>query len=598
MKDEKHARKHVTTACTPCRKTKVKCDGTIPTCRNCQSKGKDCSYRQRDDKRTIRVRIAVTLLAKRVGSLSQYIRDCGLEAPAMDGEDQQNLKNILQALGVDYEEIRSGSRISNHSGNAPDHNNYLAGLPPQVDFYQGSVNDNCSPHFTPDPCRNGRDTNASAIILTNPSLSTAEEELQDDAALLYHDSQIPLPMDAMQEAAPRTNIPPDPQMPEGDPCHLQPGVECDGLPDADADDEFTNQLACRLGRLQLTQDGQLRYFGSTSNLTLLDALVSVNLPSSRNTQTHAQEVLEKENLNIDVDDNLEKDLLELYFAWESPSLYLVNYEVFWKTRKQNKRDGSESPYYSRPLVDSMCALGAAYVPKFHPELVTFPRSLSEFFGERARTLLECEFENPSLSTIQTLVILSHHEASNTKDTRGWLYSGMAMRLAFDLGLHLDMTPYVEKGIISIEECRMRRTIFWAAYLNEQFWGYYLGRSVRSPMAGVTVQKPHWDGSQSPATWKPYSCLQIITQNLYNPLEMICQWWVALYDLMMPLTDVLYGCSEISKDALQELTAITVGRLYEWKKKLPNDLDVDLTKERELCLPHVLTLHTLADLTEK
>lgn len=45
---------------------------------------------------------------------------------------------------------------------------------------------------------------------------------------------------------------------------------------------------------------------------------------------------------------------------------------------------------------------------------------------------------------------------------------MAMRLAFDLGLHLDMTPYVESGIISAEECKLRRTIFWAAYLNEQY----------------------------------------------------------------------------------------------------------------------------------
>ena len=45
---------------------------------------------------------------------------------------------------------------------------------------------------------------------------------------------------------------------------------------------------------------------------------------------------------------------------------------------------------------------------------------------------------------------------------------MAMRLAFDLGLHLDMIPYVEKGIISAEECEIRRTVFWGAYLNEQY----------------------------------------------------------------------------------------------------------------------------------
>ncbi|KAF4222131.1 hypothetical protein CNMCM5878_006726 [Aspergillus fumigatiaffinis] len=153
-----------------------------------------------------------------------------------------------------------------------------------------------------------------------------------------------------------------------------------------------------------------------------------------------------------------------------------------------------------------------------------------------------------------------------------------------------MTPYLESGIISAEECKLRRTIFWAAYLNEQFWGYYLGRPLRSPTAGATVQKPHWDGSQSSAEWKPYGCLKIEIGSMYNPLETICHLWVTLYDLMMPLTDVLYGCFEVSKHALQELTAATVGRLYEWKKDLPKGLDVDLAEECQQYLPHVLILH--------
>jgi hypothetical protein len=70
-----------------------------------------------------------------------------------------------------------------------------------------------------------------------------------------------------------------------------------------------------------------------------------------------------------------------------------------------------------------CAMGAAYEPKYHPDLVTFPRSLSQFFGDRAKALLELEIESPSLATIQALVICSNYEASGTRDTRGWLYSG-------------------------------------------------------------------------------------------------------------------------------------------------------------------------------
>lgn len=46
-------------------------------------------------------------------------------------------------------------------------------------------------------------------------------------------------------------------------------------------------------------------------------------------------------------------------------------------------------------------------------------------------------------------------------------AGMAMRLAFDLGLHLDMTPYVEKGTIPYVNYEVRRTTFWAVYMNEQ-----------------------------------------------------------------------------------------------------------------------------------
>lgn len=51
----------------------------------------------------------------------------------------------------------------------------------------------------------------------------------------------------------------------------------------------------------------------------------------------------------------------------------------------------------------------------------------------------------------------------------------------------------------------------------------------------------------------------------------------------------YGCSEVSNHALQELTATTVARLYEWRRILPRGLDVDITQECEQYLPHVLIL---------
>jgi hypothetical protein len=70
-----------------------------------------------------------------------------------------------------------------------------------------------------------------------------------------------------------------------------------------------------------------------------------------------------------------------------------------------------------------CALGACFEARYHPQFVTFPKSLVEFFGERAKALLETELDSPSIATVQALVILSNLESGSGRDARGWLYSG-------------------------------------------------------------------------------------------------------------------------------------------------------------------------------
>lgn len=70
-----------------------------------------------------------------------------------------------------------------------------------------------------------------------------------------------------------------------------------------------------------------------------------------------------------------------------------------------------------------CALGAAFEARYHPTFVTFPKSLAEFFADRAKALLEIELDSPCVATVQALVILSSHEAASNRDARGWLYSG-------------------------------------------------------------------------------------------------------------------------------------------------------------------------------
>jgi hypothetical protein len=46
-------------------------------------------------------------------------------------------------------------------------------------------------------------------------------------------------------------------------------------------------------------------------------------------------------------------------------------------------------------------------------------------------------------------------------------TGMSMRLAFDLGLHLDMSTYVSRGDITQAEADVRRAAFWGSYVADQ-----------------------------------------------------------------------------------------------------------------------------------
>jgi hypothetical protein len=75
------------------------------------------------------------------------------------------------------------------------------------------------------------------------------------------------------------------------------------------------------------------------------------------------------------------------------------------------------------LTGCRCAIGSAFEARYHPTFITFPKSLAEFFADRAKALLEIELDSPCVATVQALVIMSCHEGASNRDARGWLYSG-------------------------------------------------------------------------------------------------------------------------------------------------------------------------------
>ncbi|KAI7554627.1 hypothetical protein KC331_g416 [Hortaea werneckii] len=241
------------------------------------------------------------------------------------------------------------------------------------------------------------------------------------------------------------------------------------LPEADDEDhrEVTSHLSNRLGRLLPSKNGQWRFYGATSNLHLMDSKatseVAVKSFSLQESKIASRLELFHVDHQLDVDEC--KHLIKLYFAWHNASLHIVDKEVFESALEMYEREQKQSTFYSPFLFNAMCAIGALFEKSGHPNPQV---SQSELFAKRAKALLDLELDEPRVATVQGLAVLSCYEAAVMRDTRCWLFSGMAIRLAFDLGLHISTHRYVKNGSMRPEEANARNVTIWGCFMNDRY----------------------------------------------------------------------------------------------------------------------------------
>lgn len=153
-------------------------------------------------------------------------------------------------------------------------------------------------------------------------------------------------------------------------------------------------------------------------------------------------------------------------------------------------------------------------------------------------------DSPSVATVQALVLMSAHEAAYMRDARGWLYSGMALRLAVDLGLHLKTDSYVRNGTMSTQEAITRRIAFWGTFVVDLGWSYYVGRlTMHIDEDGITVNQPQQTSSR-PKIWENYTDgptgdSQLSQPQLYpDTIDLVLEYQVSLYIIMRRLQKIL------------------------------------------------------------
>lgn len=189
--------------------------------------------------------------------------------------------------------------------------------------------------------------------------------------------------------------------------------------------------------------------------------------------------------------------------------------------------GSHFPFYQKDrfmelarqksvpavLLNSMCALGSRF--SNHPRIRRDPIYLcGELFGNKAKQIIVVLLAVPSYDLVASLLMLGWYEFGCNRDVGFWMYTGMAIRMAQDLGMHKgndegDQSGKVstqdtvfledmgrsresrEDGKVDEDENAMQLNLFWSIYFIDRIIS--LGKSCHYHMIFIVLiqQYRHW-----------------------------------------------------------------------------------------------------------
>ena len=117
---------------------------------------------------------------------------------------------------------------------------------------------------------------------------------------------------------------------------------------------YMSPLSDRMGSLQIAEDGQLRFFGLTSNLHI-SHVGPFPLFNSNIRSVHWNEalILKAAGVGHEVEEELEDHLTKLYFTWENPNIPLVDEATYYQEKDRYRRLNQPSHRYSEVLNNAM-----------------------------------------------------------------------------------------------------------------------------------------------------------------------------------------------------------------------------------------------------
>lgn len=253
-------------------------------------------------------------------------------------------------------------------------------------------------------------------------------------------------------------------------------------------------------------------------------------------------------------------LMDCFWRHYNSVIHVVNRKAF-----EEGKDIGGGPFYSGFLHICILAAGYRFADKQRPDIrgITLAERESTLHRE-AKYMLDYEMERPGgVPSIGALLLLGDLEVGCGRDNAGWLYSGMAYRLCFDVGLHLDRSG----SGLSQEDIEIGYMTLWACVIYDRYWALFLGRPTALKPDDLEVLKlsqqfDRLGTGQSPGPEK-------------SPETQVYQALLDLMELGAKITDTMDNVPNRRANSLDRLVYLRVAaldsELEKWYARLPPGL---------------------------
>ncbi|KAI7898774.1 fungal-specific transcription factor domain-containing protein [Cokeromyces recurvatus] len=314
----------------------------------------------------------------------------------------------------------------------------------------------------------------------------------------------------------------------------------------------------------MDENGQVRYLGRSSGYYLLQNSKTYSNGAFHFTNYGKRSQLQKTRRSTNVDPlelppkDLSEHLLRLYFKHFYPFLPL-----FYKRQLFSTVDNPAIDPVAPLLLNAVYAVASRISPdtrvRSDPDS---PDTAGDIFFERAEKLLDESYDTPSISTVQALLLLASHQHGVMKSARAWLYSGMAFRMAQDLGLHRDCTHWN----ISPEECERRRRVFWCCYIVDRLASAMYGRASTFEERDCDVPFPSIDDDDP---------IQDDDQHSFSLLDAFTNL-IKVCDILGHVLKNIYYVHSLQYTGTRQTDTILLAlnkKLHQWYDQLPDSLQI-------------------------